>query len=385
MITPKTKPHRASTICGLVLCLFIAGGKSWSQGISGVRLFGRVVDDSTKGPIVNANVFLANTMIGASSDSSGTFDIKNVPAGYHELVASCVGYYMSTTRIELRAGEGMKIEMRLRPKEVRLGVVEVTAAQPEEWKEDLNTFSRLLLGLTPEASACRFINPEVLDFSNDLYGRFHARADKVIIIENPALGYRLHLSLGAFSFDGRWLSSVFKVRYEEVQPPDPDALPRWQKARDEMYWGSLHHFLVALVNGDLADDGFAMYNAETLGKAIGDAPMYELKGHDIVRQSGTNKWVVSFRNYLVVTYDQKEIEMEPGQAYPDWRGRFRDANPRRRRTRPQISILALTKDSLLVDSRGQILDQLALKVSGDWGREGLARALPVEFQPKAKK
>lgn len=279
----------------------------------------------------------------------------------------------------------MKIEMRLRPKEVRLAVVEVTAVQPEEWKENLKTFSRLLLGLTPEASACRFINAEVLDFSTDLDGRFLPRADKVVIIENSALGYRLHLSLGAFSFDGRWVSSAFKVRYEEVRPADPDALPRWQKVRDEVYSGSLHHFLIALVNGDLADDGFAIYSAETLGKVIGSAPMYELKRHDIVHQSGTNKWAVGFRNYLVVTYDRKQIEMEPDQAYPDWRGRFPDTNPRRRRTRPQISILALTKDSLLVDSRGQILDQLALRVSGDWGKEGLARALPVEFQPKAKR
>lgn len=376
---------RSSVVYLLLLCVVPCITSASVQEIPKGKIYGRVIDDSTHAPIVNANVFIANSMIGTSSDTSGYFEIKNVPVGFHELVASCVGYFMSTIKIQLIAAGDEKVEMHLKPRDVRLGVVEVTAPQPEAWKENLKTFTKLLLGSTPEASECRIINPEVLDFSADPFGRFQARADKEVTIDNLALGYRLHLSLGTFSLEGRWLSSAWKVRYEEVQSLDPDVRSRWQKNRDEVYSGSLHHFFVALVSGDLADDGFNMYNSETLNRIRRDAPLLEFKRRDIVRQSTLNEWVVRFHNFLVVTYDRKQIEMEPGQAYPDWRGRFPDANPRRRRTRPQISILALTKDSLLVDSRGQMLDHLALKVSGDWGKEGLARDLPLEFQPKSKR
>jgi hypothetical protein len=50
-----------------------------------------------------------------------------------------------------------------------------------------------------------------------------------------------------------------------------------------------------------------------------------------------------------------------------------------------LSILSLPKGSVLVDSHGQILNQLALRVSGDWAKEGLASELPLEFRPSSKR
>jgi hypothetical protein len=367
----------------LILVLFcVAAGTAQEKTIG--RLSGRVIDDSTKAPVVNANVFIANSMIGTSSDTSGHFEIKNLPAGFYELVSSCVGYGMSAMKIQVIAGADQVVELRLQPRELRMGTVEVTAPQPEAWKENLRVFTKLFLGSTPEVAQCRILNPEVLDFISDPSGNFRARADQEVAIENSALGFRLNVSLGAFSFDGRWISSQFKVRYEEIQPLDPDVRVKWQKSRDEVYAGSLHHFFVALVNGDLGRDGFAMYNPEKLYQLGGNAPLAELKRPDILKPSAPNEWTIRFRNFLVVVYDRREFEIDPGQSFAREFGRF-SGNPRLGRSRPQVGILSLTKESLLVDQRGQILDQLALKVSGDWGREGLARQLPLEFQPGSKK
>ena len=370
-------------LCGLIAMFCSAG---IAQDTSRVRITGRVIDDSTNVPIVNANVFIANSMIGTSSDTSGYFVLRNVPPGFYELVASCVGYTMSTVKLQLAPGTDQSFEMRLVPKVLIVDVVEVTAREPEAWKEDLKTFEKLLLGSTKEAEECQIVNPEVLDFSADPPGHFRARTDREVTIENLATGYRLHMSLGAFSFDGRWLSSEYKIRYEEIQPLDPDVRSKWATHRNDVYAGSLHHFLVSLVNGELSGDGFTMYDAQSLVKVMGDSPLYELKRYDILKQSSPNEWTMSFRKYLVVTYDRKRIALETGEPGPEPRRWDRSA-PRMggRATRPMLSILSLPKGAVLVDSHGQILNQLALKVSGDWAKEGLASQLPLEFQPNSKK
>jgi hypothetical protein len=357
-----------------------------AQDTSRVKITGRVIDDSTMTPVVNANVFIANSMIGTSSDTSGSFVLRNVPAGFYELVASCVGYTMSTVKLQLTPGADQQVEMRLEPRALSVGVVEVTGLQPEVWRENLKTFEKLLLGSTKEASECRIVNPEVLDFSTELPGRFEARADHEIKIENLATGYRLHMILGAFNFDGRWLSSDYRIRYEEIQPLDSDVRSKWASQRNSAYSGSLHHFLVALVNDELANEGFSMYATESIGKVMGDYPLYELKRRDILKQSSPNEWTLQFRKYLVVTYDRKQIAMEGNQPGPEPR-RWSVTTPaqRIRPMRPMLSILSLPKGSVLVDSHGQIRDHLALRISGDWGREGLASQLPLEFRPDSKR
>ena len=354
-----------------------------AQEKSGTKISGHVVDDSTHSPIINANVFLANTMIGTATDTSGAFVLKNVPSGFYELVASCVGYSMRTTKIQVIAGTDLNHEFSLVPRVLRMNVVEVTAAPPAEWQENLKTFTKLLLGTTPEASHCRITNPEVLEFTAASSGHFHAQTDKEVSIENIGLGYKLHLSLGAFSYDGRWLTSEYKVRFEELQPLDPDAGSQWQKKRMEVYSGSLHHFLNSMIRDNLSDAGYTVYNPEKLYQISGSAPIPELKRYEMLKQSAANTWSLQFRNFLVIVFDRKEFDVEPTQSYYREYGRF-SGNPSVARKRPQISILSLTRDHVVLDERGQILDQLALKVSGDWGKEGLAAQLPLEFDPNAK-
>lgn len=378
------KKHSISPWVAVLMALVaISPSVGLSQEMQRVKITGRVIDDSTKAPVINANVFIANSMIGTSSDTSGSFVLRNVPAGFNELVASCVGYTMSTVKLQLTPGAEQRVEMHLVPKILSVNVVEVTGRQPDAWREDLKTFEKLLLGSTKEASECRIINPEVLDFSTDPPGHFRARTDREVTIENLATGYRLHMNLGAFSFDGRWLSSEYKIRYEEIQPLDPDVRSKWAARRDDVYAGSLHHFFVALVNDELGHDGFSMYDTESLGKVRGDYPLYELKRYDILKQASPNEWTLRFRKYLVVTYDRKQISLDGNQPAPEPR-RFREYSApsmRIRSTRPMLSILSLPKGAVLVDNHGRILNQLALRVSGDWAREGLASQLPMEFQP----
>jgi len=338
----------------------------WAQERSGGKISGRVIDDSTNAPIVSANVFIANTMLGTSTDTSGHFKIKNVPPGSHELVASCIGYAMVSDRIELLPGADTTVDIRLRPRFISLGAVEVTAPRPEAWRADLERFTRLLLGTTPEALQCRIINPEILSFSTDVHGNFHAQADSRLIVDNDALGYRLSLSLGEFRSESQWIFTDWKVIFEDLLSSRRVEQTVIEQRRDGVYYGSLRHFLVALVGGQLAKEGFIMYQSPNGARQQLDRVL-ELNEEDISKLRDLDRRTLRFTGFLVVEYDRTRIESFSG------------------RIRAKVSVLSIEKDSVRVDSRGQILDPFSLGVRGDWTKEKLASQLPLEFHPISKR
>ena len=369
MILESRNQLKSSRIWTVALCLVTVPALGLAQVGPTAVVRGRILDDSTHLPVANANVFIANSMLGTSSDSTGRYQIRNIPPGFHELVASCVGYTLAAARIQLGASADTTVDLKLAPNIVKMGVVEVTAPDPVEWKNNLETFTHSLLGSTPEADQCSLINPQVLNFSVDALGRFVAQADSDLIIDNHALGFRLYLSLGAFQLVGREMSSSWKVRYQEMNPTSTEEKSTWEKKRQAAYRGSLRHFLVALVEKRVEDEGFIMFKSASR-RVLPMDRVLELNESDIARKAGPYEWIIRFDGFLVVMYDRTQIEVEgPGR-----RGFVR--------TRPKTTFLSLDRDSVRIDSRGQILDQFALRIAGDWAKEGVARELPLEYRPK---
>jgi hypothetical protein len=355
----------------LCLCLLTVSALGVAQVSQTATVHGRILDDSTHLPIASANVFIANSMLGSSSDSTGYFQIRNIPPGFHELVASCVGYHLTVVRFQFVVASDTSVDFRLAPNIVKMGVVEVTAPDPAEWQNNLETFKKSLLGSTPESEACTLVNPEVLNFSVDAAGRFVAESDSTLIIDNRALGYRLSLSLGAFKLVSGALSTAWKVRYIAMRPVDSDQQSTWERHRQDVYSGSLRHFLVALAGKRVEDEGFIMFKSPSR-RVLPMDKVLELNESDVARQSGPDEWTIRFDEFLVVTYDRTQVEV--GGI-----GRRGFVS-----TRPKTSFLSLDRDQVRIDARGQILDQFALRISGDWAKEGLARELPLEFRPKSK-
>src|SRR5688572_26246001 len=60
-------------------------------------------------PAGYVTVSLKNTNRGTSTNSSGQYEIKNIPAGAYTLVASFVGLETKTQEIEVRGGEAVVI------------------------------------------------------------------------------------------------------------------------------------------------------------------------------------------------------------------------------------------------------------------------------------
>lgn len=78
-----------------------------------------------------ANVGLVGTNYGAATDDNGVFTIKNVPAGNYELVVALIGYNQYKQKIEVKAGQEVKLQVVLEESSLELNQVVVTGTMKE--------------------------------------------------------------------------------------------------------------------------------------------------------------------------------------------------------------------------------------------------------------
>lgn len=223
-------------------------------------LTGQVLDSLTKKPIPFANVFFANTTIGAVTDTSGFFAIRNFPSGKYDLTVSFVGY--NTFQKSVTFSESHFIyKIKLTQQVTQLSEI-VVRADTSGWKRNYNHFKELFIGLTRNANDVSIANPRELRFYFDrpeqlLLGFGH----KPIEIENKSLGYRIHYELVQFEFSsatGR-LGYYGIPRFEELIPKRGGEAKRWARERERAYNGSSAHFIKSLKQNALQENGFKVF------------------------------------------------------------------------------------------------------------------------------
>jgi hypothetical protein len=184
--SPRTK-----CIPFLVMLAWVFPQSLCSQRRPTAVVRGTVLDDSTGMPLPLANVFIANSTIGAATDVKGILLLKSVPLGTQQVVASFVGYAAQTRAVVFADTIEYEVSYRLKPRAVQMPPVLVEESDPVEWKRNLHTFVVEFLGSTSNASQCRILNPQVLDFAVDEETeRFSATAREPLFIVNEAFGYR---------------------------------------------------------------------------------------------------------------------------------------------------------------------------------------------------
>jgi hypothetical protein len=62
----------------------------------------RVLDKTTKEPLLGANVIIDGTSLGAATDLDGRFIIRSVPLGKQKLVISYIGYNPITVDLDIK-------------------------------------------------------------------------------------------------------------------------------------------------------------------------------------------------------------------------------------------------------------------------------------------
>src|SRR5512140_263340 len=144
---------RSATLAPALILLLLAATLNGQQP-SGGTLTGRVLDAATGMPIENANVFLAQTILGTSSDQQGNFKITKIPPGKYRLVASRVGYQIQTMSVTVGGSDSFWREVNMPPRILQTEEVQVSGEAQTAWKKDLKSFAEKFLGSGDNASYC---------------------------------------------------------------------------------------------------------------------------------------------------------------------------------------------------------------------------------------
>jgi len=321
---------------------------------------GRIVDDSTGAPLPLTNVFVANSTIGTSANVEGKFVLKGVSLGEQQIVASIVGYVLETRTLRLTDTITYEIEFQLRPHELRMPGVIVEASDPVEWKKHLQRFMNSFFGTGKNATQCRLLNPQVLDFQIDEQNdRLTATAREPLEIENRALGYRTTYILRRYLESPQLLQFLGVTRFEEMRPKDTQESRRWIENRRNVYYGSRRHFLSALIRRTWREDGFEV---NSIRKTPARMALMWRSGDEVDADTllGPGRVpyerVLSFEGMLQVIYNQ---------------GR-----------RKEFSLIQLDQPAVTIYASGLVENPLKMVTQGYWSIQRAADLLPTDYEPE---
>ena len=362
-----SNPFRKATICFFVGILSFVCSLSAQQSPL-ASIVGRVLDDSTSAPLSNVNVFVANTTLGGSTDANGRFEIRNIPLGSYEIVASLLGYSVYLSRVVVKEAGTKTIEIRLKPTSLEVSEVLISAPDPSDWRRQLQKFKDLFLGTTPFSKQCTLVNGEFLDFEENAPVSFAATARTPLKIENFALGYHIDFVLTSFNVLNEVMTIEGLPKYTEMKPPNEAEARRWKENRMRAFRGSMRHFFTCLFKKELAKNGFAV---QALGSLRLDQQAMARKivtEDEILQYRSANYKTVSFTGYIEVEYAG---EVDPGFNLMS-----------RSRAFGQVSWLSLNTYSITITDRGLISESFPTKTYGYWSWKRLADALPLDFEPE---
>lgn len=338
------------------------------------------VTDAAGQPLPGANVFLAQTQRGTTTDAQGRYRLGNVPLGAHRLVASIVGYETAAEDLVLREpGEVRTVAFRLDEAEYELGEVTVESTRDARWQERYERFRRRFVGETENAAETEILNPYVLDF-DERRGTLTATAAEPLVIENRALGYRVRYDLTAF--EARSDANFYhgEPLFEELEPADEVEYVRWQANRHKAYLGSPRHLLRSLIAGTADAEGFELFLLPPQGPGGGFGGFgnrrtnrFPTSADEILKPGEEGAHQLEFVGVLEVIY----LGEPEDDAFLD-----REWSRERRAPREvQTSQLRfpIAEVSAQLDRFGRELDPRSIVVSGYMAFERFADELPREY------
>lgn len=338
-------------------------------------LEGRVLDAERNIPLPDTHVFIAQTMNGTVTDSSGRFRLDGVRPGARRLVVSRVGHVNEAKSFRLAPGRPQVYTIRLRSEVLQSPPVTVSAERDEEWYERLGRFKRLFVGTSGHAEKCTLVNPEVLRFEKKWWGTFKARAENPVVIENRALGYRLTYFLKEFEESGPVVRWDGEPLFEPLTPQDSAQATRWRQNRREAYRGSIRHFLHALLDDRLDEEQFELYRLPRASAFRRTSRADRMPtSRDRILDTGPDS------THLLDTYDRLEVVYrgEPeSEAYLEWA----DITQRQPRDH-QTSQIELNEHPIHVDPSGEIVEPYGATLYQYFAfTTRMSELLPREYDP----
>jgi hypothetical protein len=327
---------------------------------------GKVVDSKTGSAINYANVYIAYSMLGSSTNKNGEFLIQNVPNGNYQIIVSCIGYSSITAKIKISNSSRENLFFSLEPKVYTTEEVKVTGEGAERWQNNYELFKKAFIGESWRANETFIEDPYNINFvEND--DELMAYTDYPIIIRNKALGYKITYHLESFSLNDNTTKYSGIPYFEKIQSKSTEEKLKWEENRKDAYLGSLRHFLTTICETD-----------------SNNITELENQGFYIVAQNNINTWFPPQPVELFLCLQKTDDENEMLLSFDDyWRVTYKPVE-KGFRQRQQRSWIKLHGDSVTIDTKGRYYDQYKIETFGFWSCYRMAEMLPYDYEFKAK-
>jgi iron complex outermembrane receptor protein len=101
------------------------------------KFVAKIIDASSKEPLIGATAVLKGTNLGSSSDGNGLVEIKNIPNGLYEIVFSFISYQTKTSAFIFPISNVDTIEVEVEPSETNLDEIVVTSTRSSRSIDDI--------------------------------------------------------------------------------------------------------------------------------------------------------------------------------------------------------------------------------------------------------
>ncbi len=223
-------------------------------------LTGKIINADSKEPLASASVYLSNTSIGVNTNKQGIFNLSVAGGGKYKLVVSYIGYETFTKLINFSHLPDDLI-ITLKPKLNKLDDVVLEPYETNGWEKWGRFFTNYFIGTSSYTWDCVIKNPEIIKFRNSKKdNKLYAYAFEPLIIKNNSLGYEIHYSMEEFEFDFTSKLLIFNgyPYFKDLALEHPAKARRWQEKRQNVYYGSLKHFMRSFFVNKLEENGFEM-------------------------------------------------------------------------------------------------------------------------------
>ncbi len=334
---------------------------------------GVVRDAKTAEVVPFANVFIANTTKGTTTNEKGEYLLTKIPIGTVIVSVSMLGYAPARQAVrEEKETTKENIDFTLNSYEQALSEVKVSGSRDKTWEKQYQRFSKALLGDTPLTKACTIKDGYLINFE-ETKGLLRATSTRPIEVENLALGYRLFFTLTSFVLANDEIQYQGYARFEELKPVSEKEQKNWTLNRKMAFEGSDRHLFWALANHQLKAEGYeAFIDAVGFNPANRTAMFFGQLNKSILPISldsliRKGRIANEFRIKL-----PKRVELH--FASPYFNGQFYRDDAR------MISWIENNKD-LDFNDKGVVLNQKDLVMSGFMSSKRLAEMLPLDYLP----
>lgn len=351
---------------------------SLAQQSTTVTLTGKVTDEKTGKLLPFANVFINNSSIGTNADENGNYKLPDLSIGNIEIAVSFLGY--ETIKQTLRFEQpGLKTVLFKLKEGMALEGVTVYARKNKKREKHLKIITRELLGNSRFSKQCTIVNPEVLRISEEDDGHLTAQTTKPLIIENNALGYRIHQDLDDFDFFNGKLYYGGSTRFELLAPKDSLQKKMWRSNQKIAYQGSLKHLLASMVADSLQEQGFKVYqvipDSLRMFKSVRSVNgMNTLANHlhnriEAIRGMRLIKPGELITERLVVSQTQLEVfnvQKRGRSPYSDMPYAF--------------TLLTFPQGYMIITPQGWVSMPMGFEIAGDLGIDRFSTLLPADWK-----